>query len=85
MFFVRPGLKTWQKPSGIAGTEIKILSTMLLHYTREMHIFLRGRTWKLRTALMSDGRNRREMSNWEVKGGIEERNAGDDELVFHCD
>jgi hypothetical protein len=56
--FVRPGLKSWQKPSGLAGTEIKILSTRLLHYTRERHSFLLSRAWKSRTTLMSDDRGR---------------------------
>jgi hypothetical protein len=65
--FVRPGLKSWQKPSGLAGMEIKILSTRLLHYTRERHSFLLGGAWKSRTTLMSGGRGR--MEDDQMGGG----------------
>lgn len=56
--FVRPGLKSWQKPSGSTGMEIKILSTTLLHYTRERPSFLLSRAWKSSRTLMSDGQSR---------------------------
>lgn len=85
MFFVRPDLKKWQKPSKVPGTETKILSTRLLHYTRERQSILLGGTWKTRTTLMSDARNRREMSNWEAKGAIEEMKAADDKANLHCE